>query len=310
MSSADRRSCGSPRSRRRSRSRPRSRCASAPPGSTRSTSSRAKARDVLGRSATPPLHGRLGRLRRGDAGRRRRHPLPGRRRGLRHALVPARSGAYAEYVTAPSRHFEHKPHALSVEEAGALPLAGLTAWQIVVDTIHVQERRRRADPRRRGRGRPPRRAGRRRARGQRDRDGAARAGRLPRRPRRDAVRSTTATTTSTSPRRRTRLGDRLHRALRASARCAVLRPGGTLVSVPSGVEAGAGRGGQGASTSGSTGILVEPDPVGLAGLCDLIERGKLRDRGRRGLRPRARPPTPTATPKTSHGAGKIVLRVP
>ena len=52
---------------------------------------------------------------------------------------PREAGAYAEYVTAPSRHFEHKPHALSTEEAGALPLAGLTAWQIVVDTIHVQE---------------------------------------------------------------------------------------------------------------------------------------------------------------------------
>jgi NADPH:quinone reductase-like Zn-dependent oxidoreductase len=52
---------------------------------------------------------------------------------------PREAGAYAEYVTAPSRHFEHKPHAFSVEEAGALPLAGLTAWQIVVDTIRVQE---------------------------------------------------------------------------------------------------------------------------------------------------------------------------
>ncbi len=51
---------------------------------------------------------------------------------------PRQAGAYAEYVTAPSRHFEHKPHAFSVEEAGALPLAGLTAWQVVVDTIRVQ----------------------------------------------------------------------------------------------------------------------------------------------------------------------------
>ncbi len=52
---------------------------------------------------------------------------------------PREAGAYAELVTAPSRHFERKPHALSVEEAGALPLAGLTAWQIVVDTLRVQE---------------------------------------------------------------------------------------------------------------------------------------------------------------------------
>src|SRR6201996_2571056 len=52
---------------------------------------------------------------------------------------PRQAAAYAEYVTAPSRHFERKPHALSIVEAGAMPLAGLTAWQIVVDTIHVQE---------------------------------------------------------------------------------------------------------------------------------------------------------------------------
>src|SRR6201996_8070394 len=51
---------------------------------------------------------------------------------------PRQAGAYAEYVTAPSRHFEHKPRALSVEEAGAMPLAGLTAWQVIVDTIRVQ----------------------------------------------------------------------------------------------------------------------------------------------------------------------------
>jgi NADPH:quinone reductase-like Zn-dependent oxidoreductase len=52
---------------------------------------------------------------------------------------PRQAGAYAEYVTAPSRHFASKPHALSTEEAGALPLAALTAWQVVVDTVRVQE---------------------------------------------------------------------------------------------------------------------------------------------------------------------------
>ena len=48
---------------------------------------------------------------------------------------PREAAAYAEYVTAPSRHFEHKPAVLSHEQAAALPLAGLTAWQIIVDTI-------------------------------------------------------------------------------------------------------------------------------------------------------------------------------
>src|SRR5215207_7594892 len=42
---------------------------------------------------------------------------------------PRQAGAYGEYVTAPSRHFAAKPHPLSHEEAAALPLAGLTAWQ-------------------------------------------------------------------------------------------------------------------------------------------------------------------------------------
>ena len=55
---------------------------------------------------------------------------------------------------------------------------------------------------------------------------------------------------------------------------AVLRPGGTLIMVPSGVDTKVHELAE-ARKQRSTGILVEPDPVGLAGLCDLIERGKL-----------------------------------
>jgi NADPH:quinone reductase-like Zn-dependent oxidoreductase len=51
---------------------------------------------------------------------------------------PRAAGGYAEYVTAPSRQFAHKPAELSFEQAGGLPLAGLTAWQILVDTANVQ----------------------------------------------------------------------------------------------------------------------------------------------------------------------------
>jgi NADPH:quinone reductase-like Zn-dependent oxidoreductase len=47
---------------------------------------------------------------------------------------PAAASAYAEYVTAPSRHFAAKPASLTHVEAAALPLAGLTAWQVLVDT--------------------------------------------------------------------------------------------------------------------------------------------------------------------------------
>lgn len=44
---------------------------------------------------------------------------------------PRAASAYAEYVTAPSRHFARKPANLSHLEAAAVPLAGLTAYQIL-----------------------------------------------------------------------------------------------------------------------------------------------------------------------------------
>ncbi|WP_410618307.1 NADP-dependent oxidoreductase [Amycolatopsis sp. cmx-8-4] len=50
---------------------------------------------------------------------------------------PRPANAYAEYVTAPSRHFVRKPAGLSFAEAAALPLAGLTAWQGLVDVGNV-----------------------------------------------------------------------------------------------------------------------------------------------------------------------------
>ncbi|MFE0178413.1 NADP-dependent oxidoreductase [Streptomyces sp. NPDC059002] len=51
---------------------------------------------------------------------------------------PHPAGAYAEYVTAPARHFAPRPRGLGHVEAGALPLAGLTAWQALVDTADVR----------------------------------------------------------------------------------------------------------------------------------------------------------------------------
>jgi NADPH:quinone reductase-like Zn-dependent oxidoreductase len=51
---------------------------------------------------------------------------------------PHAASAYAEYVTAPSRHFAKKPQGLTHVEAAGLPLAALTAWQILVDTADVQ----------------------------------------------------------------------------------------------------------------------------------------------------------------------------
>jgi NADPH:quinone reductase-like Zn-dependent oxidoreductase len=51
---------------------------------------------------------------------------------------PRQAGAYAEFVTAPSRHFAHRPARQSEVEAAGLPLAGLTAWQCLVDIADVQ----------------------------------------------------------------------------------------------------------------------------------------------------------------------------
>ncbi|MFD8377894.1 NADP-dependent oxidoreductase [Streptomyces sp. NPDC059679] len=51
---------------------------------------------------------------------------------------PHPAGAYAEYVTAPARHFAPRPRGLDHLQAGALPLAALTAWQALVDTAHMR----------------------------------------------------------------------------------------------------------------------------------------------------------------------------
>ena len=78
--------------------------------------------------------------------------VAGRRRGARprrdalRALATASSAcrgsrgeaaAYAEYVTSPSRQLARIPEGLGDVEAAALPLAGLTAWQALVETAGV-----------------------------------------------------------------------------------------------------------------------------------------------------------------------------
>jgi NADPH:quinone reductase-like Zn-dependent oxidoreductase len=219
---------------------------------------------------------------------------------------PREAAAYAELVTAPSRHFEHKPHALSIEEAGALPLAGLTAWQIVVDTIRVQEG---DDVLIHG--------------------GAGGVGHL-------AVQIAAArgaNVIATARREQAdflgdlgagrtldyrdddfdRLLEDLDSVIDFTGRYGersleVLRPGGTLVSVPSGVDPKVHEVAD-SQKKRSTGILVEPDPVGLAGLCDLIERGKLQIEVDE-IFDLEQAPDAHRHAEASHGAGKIVLRVP
>ena len=219
---------------------------------------------------------------------------------------PREAAAYAEYVTAPSRHFERKPHALSTEEAGGLPLAGLTAWQILVDTVRVQEgddvlihaaaggvghlavqiaaarganviatARREQTDFLAGLGAS-------RVLDYRDDDFDSQLSDL------DSVIDLVGT-----------YGERS---------LTVLRPGGTLVSVPSGVDPKL-FGLAAEARRRVTGFLVEPDPVGLAGLCDLIERGRLAvaldeafDLERAGDAHRHA--------EASHGTGKVILKVP
>lgn len=50
---------------------------------------------------------------------------------------PRGGGAYAEFAIAPARALVPKPARLSHVEAAALPLAGLTAWQALVETAAV-----------------------------------------------------------------------------------------------------------------------------------------------------------------------------
>jgi NADPH:quinone reductase-like Zn-dependent oxidoreductase len=53
-------------------------------------------------------------------------------------LFPRAAKAYAELVAAPSRQLARKPAALSHSEAAAASLAGLTAWQCLIDVAGVK----------------------------------------------------------------------------------------------------------------------------------------------------------------------------
>ncbi|MFE9445409.1 NADP-dependent oxidoreductase [Streptomyces sp. NPDC006602] len=52
---------------------------------------------------------------------------------------PHGHGSYAEYVVAPARPFVRKPERLDHIQAAALPMAGLTAWQSLVETARIGE---------------------------------------------------------------------------------------------------------------------------------------------------------------------------
>jgi NADPH:quinone reductase-like Zn-dependent oxidoreductase len=50
---------------------------------------------------------------------------------------PHGAGSHAEYVAGPARAFALKPREIDHVQAGALPLAALTAWQALVDTARL-----------------------------------------------------------------------------------------------------------------------------------------------------------------------------
>ncbi|MED7954159.1 NADP-dependent oxidoreductase [Streptomyces sp. BE303] len=54
-------------------------------------------------------------------------------------FFPRAATGYAEYVAVPSRQVARKPASLDHVQAAALPLAGLTAWQGLVDAARLSE---------------------------------------------------------------------------------------------------------------------------------------------------------------------------
>jgi NADPH:quinone reductase-like Zn-dependent oxidoreductase len=50
----------------------------------------------------------------------------------------ARSGAYAEFATSPARMIARKPAGMSHEQAAAIPVAGMTAWQALYDRAGLE----------------------------------------------------------------------------------------------------------------------------------------------------------------------------
>ena len=175
---------GSRRCRSRSRSRPRSRCGSHAAGINPVDFKTRAGKGVAGVLGEPPV--RLGwdvsGVVTGVPGGVTRFEVGDEVFGM--PWFPRQAGAYAEYVTAPSRHFAAKP-ARPLPRGGGRPAAG-GADRLADSRRHdrARGRRRRPGPRCRRRGRPPRGAGRQGARRQGDRHRPRRAGRVAARARR------------------------------------------------------------------------------------------------------------------------------
>jgi NADPH:quinone reductase-like Zn-dependent oxidoreductase len=215
---------------------------------------------------------------------------------------PGGVGSHAEYVCGPARAFAFKPGNIDHVQAGALPLAALTAWQALVDTAQVS-------------------AGQRvlihgaaggvghlavqiaRARGAYVIGTASAANHdLVRELGADEVIDYRETDFATAvPDADVVLdpfGDYSARSLR------VLRPGGVLIALllfPSGVAAEAARLGIRAEV-----LLVEADHAGMTAIADLVSRGSLRP-VIAGTFPMSRAAAAHELGETGHVAGKLVL---
>jgi NADPH:quinone reductase-like Zn-dependent oxidoreductase len=67
------------------------------------------------------------------------HPFPPGTAVFGMGSFPRTGGSYAEYVVAPTLSIARKPASLSHVEAAGVPLAALTAWGLVVETAHAHE---------------------------------------------------------------------------------------------------------------------------------------------------------------------------
>jgi NADPH:quinone reductase-like Zn-dependent oxidoreductase len=186
---------------------------------------------------------------------------------------PRQAGGYGEFVVAPSRQFTTKPTGLSHVEAAGLPLAGLAAWQALVDTADVRA-------------------------GQRVLVHAAAGGVGHLAVQIAKAKGAEVIGTARSPKHAflRSLGvdqaiDYTDTAVGEAVRnidvaldlvgddsgirlLPALRPDGLLIVVPGGLRKVAAE----ARERGvrAVGMLVEPDPVGLRGLAELVQAGRLR----------------------------------
>ncbi len=211
---------------------------------------------------------------------------------------PREAAGYAEYVTGPARHFARQPPELTAEEAGGLALAGLTAWQVLVETADIQPGQRVLIPAAAG-GVGHLAVQIAKARGAYVIGTASAA-------KHDFVREFGADELvdhhTDDPGAVVRDIDLAIATVAGQVQALhrTLRPGGTIVAL-NGVDA------QDAVAAGGRFLLVEPDRAGLEALAQLVRAGGLRVHGARVL-PLAEAATAHRLGETGRTTGKIILK--